>query len=143
MTTTLSAVQTAERYLAGWNAHDGDAVAACFAAGGTYVDPTLPGPLPREAITGYVAAVLTALPDLHFATEDVGNDGGRVYARWRMQGTWTGPMPGLPEPTGQRCDLPGIDVIEVGPDGITRVVGYFDQQTFAEQIGLRLEVHPA
>jgi hypothetical protein len=36
-----------------------------------------------------------------------------------------------------------MDVIEVGPDGITRVMGYFDQETFAVQVGLRVEVVPA
>ncbi|MGY1730311.1 ester cyclase [Geodermatophilus sp. SYSU D01045] len=140
MTTTIDAAELAERYLRGWNDHDGDAVAATFAEGGTYVDPNLPEPLPKVAIAGYVAALVTAMPDLAFVIEDIGSDGSRVYARWRLQGTWSGPMPGLPEPTGGRCDLPGIDVIEVGADGVTRVVGYFDQKTFAEQLGLRADL---
>ena len=142
MTTTTTAAETAERYLRGWNDHDGAAVAAVFADGGTYVDPTLPGPLPKAAMSGYVAALVAALPDLVFAVEDVVGEGSRAYLRWRLQGTWRGPMPGLPEPTGRRCDLPGVDLVEVGPDGITSVVGYFDQKTFAEQLGLRVEVAP-
>ncbi|MGY1653387.1 ester cyclase [Geodermatophilus sp. SYSU D01119] len=140
MTTTTTAAELAERYLRGWNEHDGAAVAACFADGGTYVDPTLPGPLPKAAIGEYVAALTAAIPDLAFVADDVVSDGRRVCAPWRMQGTWTGPMPGLPEPTGRRCDLPGIDLITVGEDGITGVVGYFDQKTFAEQLGLRVDV---
>ncbi len=60
----------------------------------------------------------------------------RVVMPWRMHGTNTGPLPGVPEPTRRTCDLPGVDVITVGPDGILSVVGYFDQKTFAEQLGL-------
>ncbi|MGY1684475.1 ester cyclase [Geodermatophilus sp. SYSU D00867] len=142
MTTTLSAAELAERYLRGWNDHDGDAVAATFADGGTYADPTLPEPLPKTAIASYVSALVAAFPDLVFALEDVSSEGSRVYARWRMQGTNSGVVPGLPAPTERRCDLPGIDAIEVGPDGITRVVGYFDQKTLLEQLGMRVDVVP-
>jgi hypothetical protein len=34
----------------GWNDHDGAAVTDLFALDGTYVDPTLPGPLSEEGI---------------------------------------------------------------------------------------------
>jgi hypothetical protein len=43
--------------------------------------------------------------------------------------------PDLPEPTGRRCDVPGLDVMTVGPEGITSIVGYFDQKTFTDQLG--------
>ncbi|WP_369253310.1 ester cyclase [Geodermatophilus amargosae] len=142
MTTTLTAVELAEQYLRGWNEHDGEAVAALFADGGTYVDPTLPEPLPKAALAGYVTALVAAFPDLVFVMEDVVGEGSRAYVRWRLQGTNSGPMPGLPEPTGGSCDLPGIDVVEVGADGITSVVGFLDQKTFLEQLGLRMDVVP-
>ncbi|SNS42307.1 conserved hypothetical protein, steroid delta-isomerase-related [Geodermatophilus saharensis] len=140
--TSLLAAETAERYTRAWNAHDGAEVAACFAEDGTYLDPTLPVPLPRAAVAGMVAGLVAAFPDLVFAGEDLAVDGNRVFARWRLQGTNTGPLPGLPQPTGARCDLPGIDVITVDDTGITSVVGYFDQKTFAEQLGLRALVVP-
>jgi steroid delta-isomerase-like uncharacterized protein len=142
MTTTLTAVELAEQYLRGWNEHDGEAVAATFTDGGTYADPTLPEPLPKAAIAGFVSALVSALPDLVFISEDVVGEGPRAYLRWRLQGTNTGLLPGLPAPTGRRVDLPGVDVIEVGPDGITSLVGYFDQKTFLEQFGLRMDVVP-
>ncbi len=140
--TTPTVTETVERYLHGWNAHDGEAVAASFADEGTYADPTLPDALPRAAIPGYVTALVTAFPDLVLAPGDVVVQGDRVCAPWRLQGTNTGPMPGLPRPTGRRCDLPGVDVLTVGPEGITSAVGYFDQKTFVEQLGLRALVVP-
>ena len=136
MTRTTTAAETAERYLRGWNDHDGDAVTATFAESGTYADPTLPAPLPKAAIAGYVSGLTEAIPDLVFVADEFVVDGDRVVIPWRMQGTNAGPMPGLPEPTGRRCDLPGVDVVTVGPHGIDSVVGYFDQKTFLEQLGL-------
>jgi steroid delta-isomerase-like uncharacterized protein len=136
-------LEIAQAYFEAWNAHDGAAVLATFDRAGTYVDPTLPGPIGGEHIAGYVAGLAAAFPDLTFAIEDVVVDGDRVIGRWRMRGTNTGPLPGTPEPTGGTCDLPGIDVITVGEGGITSVVGYFDQKTFVEQLGLQAIVVPA
>lgn len=129
-------------YLAGWNTHDGGAVAATFAPGGTYVDPTLPGRLPGEAVGMYVDGLVSAFPDLAFHVEGMWASGERVTVQWRMRGTNTGLLPGAPQPTGGTVDLPGVDVITVGPDGITEVVGYFDQKTMVEQLGLQALVMP-
>jgi hypothetical protein len=60
-----------------------------------------------------------------------------------MRGTNTGLLPGIPDPTGATCDLPGIDVITIGDAGIVSVVGYFDQKTFVEQLGLQALIVPA
>ncbi|MBC3192909.1 nuclear transport factor 2 family protein [Pseudonocardia sp. C8] len=148
MTDTIPAVssaplQLAQAYFDAWNAHDGIAVVGTFAPAGTYLDPTLPGPIGGDHLAGYVGGLVAAFPDLRFALEDVAVDGDRVIGRWRMQGTNTGPLPGAPEPTGGTCDLPGVDVITVGEGGITSVVGYFDQKTFVEQLGLQALVVPA
>lgn len=135
-------IKVAQAYLQGWNDHDGAAVARLFAPDGTYVDPTLPGPLSGEAIAEYVVRLVAAFPDLTFAVEAISVDGDRVTVQWRMQGTNTGPFPEAPRPTGGRCDLRGVDVITVGADGITSVVGYFDQKTFTEQLGLQVLIVP-
>lgn len=142
-TVGLAPQEVARAYLQAWNDHDGAAVRALFAADGTYVDPTLPAPIGGEGVGMYVQGLAASFPDLAFVVEDITADGGTVYARWRMQGTNTGPLPGSPEPTGGRCDLPGLDVITVGSSGITSVVGYFDQKTFIEQLGLQAIVVPA
>ena len=68
------------------------------------------------------------------AVEGVVVAGDRLTMQWRMLGTHAGPLPGFPEPTGGRCDLPGVDVMTLGPDGIRSIVGYFDRQTLVEQL---------
>lgn len=57
-----------------------------------------------------------------------------------MQGTFAGPLPGAPGPTGATFDLPAVDVITVAPEGIVSVIGYFDQKTFMEQLGLQVVI---
>ncbi|MBV8993861.1 MAG: nuclear transport factor 2 family protein [Pseudonocardiales bacterium] len=127
--------KVAHAYFQAWNDHDGADVAALFAPDGTYIDPTLPGPLSGRDIATYVTRLVATYPDLAFVVERISVDGDQATAQWRMQGTNTGPFNGIPEPTGGICDLPGVDLITVGARGITSVVGYFDQKTLAEQLG--------
>lgn len=140
--TPPSPAAVAAAFVAGWNDHDPAAVRRLFAGDGTYVDPLLPGPLTGEAIATHVDGLVTAFPELRFAVEDVTVGSRRVIVAWRMRGTNTGPLPGVPEPTGGSCDLPGVHVVTVGPGGIASVVGYFDRQTLAEQLGMRVVLVP-
>ena len=66
---------------------------------------------------------------------------GRVVAEWMMKGTNTGAFQGLP-PTGRTIALPGIDMIELGADGIETVTGYFDTRAVPEQLRLQVLVQP-
>lgn len=132
-----------EAYLAGWDAHDGAAVAALVT--GTYADPTLAEPVRGPALAGLVDGLAAAFPDLRFDTDGppvVGDD--RVVVTWRMRGTNDGaPLPGAPAPTGGTVDLPGVDVFTFDGDRLRDVRGYFDQQTFLEQLGLKVVVTAA
>ena len=74
-------LEIAQAYFEAWNAHDGAAVRATFDRAGTYVDPTLPGPIGAEHIVGYVAGLIAAFPDLNFVIENVVVDGDRVIGR--------------------------------------------------------------
>ena len=125
-----------ESYFAGWNAHDGAAVAA--SVGTSYIDPTLPAPVSGADLAGYVDALCAAFPDLAFVHEGTHVAGGVVTAQWRMQGTNDGaPLPGAPAPTGGTIDFPGVDVITTVDGRVDTVVGYFDQKLFLEQLGLQ------
>jgi predicted ester cyclase len=132
----------AEAYFAAWNAHDGAAVAALVT--GTYVDPTLPGPIAGDDLVAYVAGLCAAFPDLAFVPEPPLVDGSTVVGRWRMTGTNDGaPLPGAPAPTGGRIDLAGLDVVTTRDGQVVDVVGYFDQKAFVEQLGLQAIIAPA
>ena len=133
-------VDQVESYFRTWNDHDASALARFFSEGATYQDPIVPAPLTGEAVVGYAGALWVAFPDLAFLTEETTAEGDRVVVTWPMTGTNTGPFPGLPGPTGAAVDLPGIDVITVGDDGIISVVGYFDQLTLFGQLGVPVQI---
>jgi heme-degrading monooxygenase HmoA/predicted ester cyclase len=138
----VPAEELALAYIRAWNAHDGAAVAA--AVTGSYVDPTLPAPLRGDALAAMVDGLCAAFPDLRFEeTAPPLVAGDRMVLQWRMRGTNSGAaLPGAPAPTGGTVDLPGVDVVTLAEGGIVDVVGYFDQKSFVEQLGLQVHLTP-
>ncbi len=137
-----NSLQVAQRYFDAWNRHDSAAIVAVFAEGGTYTDPTTPGPLTGAAIGANAEALWAAFPDLSFETGSVTqNDSGLVSAEWRMKGTNAGSFNGLP-PTGIAIELPGADFIRVEGDKIRSVQGYFDSAAVPRALGLDVIIQP-
>jgi steroid delta-isomerase-like uncharacterized protein len=143
MTAPRHSLSLVEPYFDAWNARDPEAVAAAFAEGGTYTDPTVAGPpLTGTAIADHARALLAAFPDLSF--EMLGGqraDGGQVITQWLMHGTNTGPWNGQP-PAGRPVTMRGVDVSTVAAGKITSVEGYFDRQNMAEQLGFQMRPLP-
>jgi steroid delta-isomerase-like uncharacterized protein len=138
----MDPITLCSRYFDAWNRHDAHAIAATFAPGGTYRDPTTPGPIGGDALRGHVEALWTAFPDLAFeigAAHRVGDE--RVHAEWTMTGTHTGSRNGLP-PTGRAVQLDGVDTFNVGVQGIRSVRGFFDSAELPRQLGLDVIVQP-
>ena len=131
----------AQQYLDAWNAHDGDAIVRTFAPGGTYCDPTI-AEISGEEIAANAKRLWDAFEDLSFAIVSIAETGpGRVVAEWIMKGRNTGSFMGLP-PTGRPVSVPGVDVIEIGTEGIKSVQGYFDSRAVPDQLGLQVIVQP-
>lgn len=134
-------IDRARQYLDAWNAHDADAIGRTFATDGTYEDPTT-GRIPGAALGGVATGLWSAFPDLHFEVVSLAEAGpDRIAAEWMMQGTNSGSFQGLP-PSGRTVSLPGVDIIDVGADGIRSVRGYFDTRALPEQLGLQVLVQP-
>jgi steroid delta-isomerase-like uncharacterized protein len=137
MTSAEQRIKLMNGYVEAWQRRDAEAVRACFAKDGIYVNPAVPDGLSGDAITAMVDGSLAGFSDLSFemvAMLTADPDGGVM--QWIMHGTNDGPAaPGL-EATGKRVALPGCNVFRIGPQGITRCDVYFDQATFAAQLGL-------
>lgn len=135
-------LQAARRYFDAWNRHDALAIVATFAGGGTYADPTTPGPLSGPAIGAYAEGLWTAFPDLSFEIQSLNQDDtGLVSAEWLMKGINQGSFNGLP-PTGVSVALSGADFIRVDGDRIRSVQGYFDSAALPRALGLDVIVQP-
>jgi len=82
---------------------------------------------------------IKAMPDSRMDVTAIIESGNRVVVEGAYSGTHTGPL-GTPQgevpPTGRKLKLPLCDVIEVAAGRITRISAYYDQMTFAAQLGL-------
>jgi steroid delta-isomerase-like uncharacterized protein len=104
----MNAQTLVQRYFAGWNNHDAAEIVGTFANGGTYADPTTPGPLTGDSIGQNAAQLWAAFPDVRFEIRShMASADGRFAAEWIMSGTNTGPFAGLP-PTGRKVVLNGV-----------------------------------
>jgi steroid delta-isomerase-like uncharacterized protein len=90
----------------------------------------------REAVRRFFHAQVAAFPDLVMTPEDVIDGGERVVARVRLTGTHRGPFMGL-EPTGRTVDVPLIDIMRFGDDGLAHEHwGVFDALGMLRQLGV-------
>jgi len=70
------------------------------------------------------------------------DSGDQVVVEGVYSGTHTGPLgtpQGVVPATGKKLSLPLCDVFEVAAGRITRIRAYYDQMTFAAQLGLMPE----
>jgi len=124
-----------ERAVEAFNGQDLDAMMAQFATGGTYADPVEEDGISGDEIREYCADLFVAFPDLHVEVDRVVADEDATAYQCTFTGTHGGPMQGIP-PTGRSISVPAVTVITLSDDGITSWRDYWDQQTFAEQLGL-------
>ncbi len=92
-----------------------------------------------EAFVDFARAFHVGFPDARLESRLIVAEGDRAMVEGAYIGTHTGPMAGpggaIP-PTGRRLDLPFCDVFEARGGRITAHRVYYDQATFAEQLGL-------
>ncbi len=138
----MDPIALCNRYFQAWMRRDMTAILAAFSPGGTYRDPTTPGPIGGDALREHVARLWAAFPDLTFELGAVQRAGdSQVHGQWTMTGCNLGSLNGLP-PTGKSVRLDGIDVIDLGADGIRGVRGFFDSAELPRQLGLDVIVQP-
>jgi predicted ester cyclase len=96
----------------------------------------LPGLEPgKDGVKQMFRMYRAAFPDLRLEAEDVLANGDTVVARARATGTHQGEFMGLP-PTGNRIDVPLIDIIRFGDDGLAvEHWGVLDALGMMQQLG--------
>jgi len=102
---------------------------------------------PRRAVVDIPAdAVAQAFPDSRLEVHTLIEAGNRVVVEGAYAGTHTGPLAspqGTVPPTGRTLALPYCEVFEVSAGRIASKHVYYDQMTFAAQLGLLPELAPA
>jgi steroid delta-isomerase-like uncharacterized protein len=129
--------EIAERYMAAWNSHDPDAVAAFFAPDAVYDDrgagEVAEG---RDAIRAHVRAVFEAFPDLRFEVVRLAHGDNFTCAEWTCRMTHRGQLSGL-APTGRSLESAGVDVATLRSDGaIAHLVSFYDGAAIMRGLGV-------
>jgi predicted ester cyclase len=88
-----------------------------------------------DAWTQFVAALLTAFPDLQFTIEEQVGSGDRIAFRWHATGTHTGPLGAAP-PTGRSVSLDGLIVDHLLGGRVVERWEQWDQPGMLTQLGL-------
>jgi len=125
------------------NAGDVDGFAELLAD--DFVDhEELPGLAPtKEGVKAFFRMYTAAFPDLRMVVEDVVTNGEKVVARVRATGTHRGELMGMPA-TGKAVDVPLIDIIRFGNDGLAAEHwGVFDTMAMMQQLGAVPDGPPA
>lgn len=139
MTNDETAIRTAERLAAAWNARDLEGVLALLAEDVVWDDPAMPAPAEgREAVRRFSESVLRAFPDFHFEIRYpicVAADGSRCAVPWRITATGTGYLepPGF-APTNRRVEFEGVDLLEFQGQRVSRIDTLFNPLLPAEQL---------
>ncbi len=129
------------RYIEGWNALDGDALAALCTEDVVWDEAILPRNLVgREEVRAYIEACREAMPDFHAvalgepciaATEPKALVPLRITATVRGTWSWTGLRA-----TGGRMDIPIIDEWTFRGELLSHYRTYYDTLDFCRQIGV-------
>ncbi|HEY3606719.1 MAG TPA: ester cyclase [Pseudonocardiaceae bacterium] len=78
------------------NGHHGDHAATYFTADMQWHGGTVGTVAGRDNVAGLMTTVVTSLPDLHAAPQDIVAKGDEVVVRLVVTGTQTGPLLGIP-----------------------------------------------
>ncbi len=122
----------ARDWVAAWNSHDADAVAAVFTSDAFYEDVPFGLKVHGTAqIHDFAQFFFTVVPDLHVEYLDSTIKGGHGTIEWIFSGTDKGIYS-----TGKTFSVRGVAVIEVHGGKISRNSDFYDLATILRELGL-------
>lgn len=92
-------------------------------------------PMDREAWRQFVGVYMNAFPDVHFTTKTVIAEGDLVLHDWRVTGTQTGELMGIPA-TGRAIDIGGASIYRVHDGRMVEGWSLYDRVGMNQQLGL-------
>ena len=129
--------RTSDALYAGWNAHDADAVAACYAPDAEVIDATS-GIIThgRASIRAVAEGRLAGFAEYELTRETLLIDGMQGAESWCMRGTHTGDYDGL-APTGRHVAVKGSTLSTYDAAGfIVRDTHYVNVLGLLQQLGI-------
>ena len=131
--------QAIARYNEAWNAHDLDALMAMHAPDMVFENHTAGESAEGEAVRGHIGSIFETWPDIRFESRRTYVRDGLVVQEWTATATHANPMRRgdlEAEPTGNRVEWRGIDVIPFEDGLVKRKDVYSDSVSILRQVGL-------
>jgi steroid delta-isomerase-like uncharacterized protein len=127
------------RYNQAWNDHDLDAIVSMHAPDMVFENHTAGESAQGEEVREHIGAIFESWPDLHFETRRLYVRDGVVTQEWTASATHSNTMRRgdlVAEPTGERIEWRGVDVIPYEGGLIKRKDVYSDSVSILRQVGL-------
>ncbi len=128
-----------ERYNEAWNDHDLDAIMALHAPDMVFDNHTAGESAEGEAVRAHIGSIFETWPDIEFTTRRLYVRQGLVVQEWTAVATQTKTMRRgdlVAEPTGERVEWDGLDVIPFEGGLVKRKDVYSDSVSILRQVGL-------
>jgi steroid delta-isomerase-like uncharacterized protein len=128
-----------ERYNAAWNAHDLDAIMAMHAPDMVFDNHTAGESASGEEARAHIGSIFATWPDIAFTTRRLYVREGLVVQEWTAAATHSQTMRRgdlVAEPTGNRVEWDGLDVIPFENGLVKRKDVWSDSVSILRQVGL-------
>jgi hypothetical protein len=127
------------RYNDAWNAHDLDAIMAMHAPDMVFDNHTAGESASGEEARGHIGSIFETWPDIAFITRRLYVRDGLVVQEWTAAATHAKTMRRgdlVAEPTGERVEWDGLDVIPFEGGLVKRKDVWSDSVSILRQVGL-------
>jgi steroid delta-isomerase-like uncharacterized protein len=131
--------QTIARYNDAWNAHDLDAIMAMHAPDMVFENHTAGESAQGDAVREHIGSIFETWPDIRFEGRRTYARDGLVVQEWTAIATHSNSMRRgdlEAEPTGNRVEWRGVDVIPFEDGLVKRKDVYSDSVSILRQVGL-------
>jgi steroid delta-isomerase-like uncharacterized protein len=132
--------QAIGRYNDAWNDHDLDAIISMHSPDMVFENHTAGESAEgHDQVRKHIGAIFESWPDLHFETRRLYVRDGVVTQEWTASATHSNTMRRgdlVAEPTGERIEWRGVDVIPYEDGLIKRKDVYSDSVSILRQVGL-------
>ena len=128
-----------DRYNAAWNEHDLEAIMEMHAPDMVFENHTAGESAEGEAARTHIGSIFETWPDIAFTTRRLYVREGLVVQEWTATATHTKTMRRgdlTAEPTGNRVEWDGLDVIPFENGLVKRKDVYSDSVSILRQVGL-------
>jgi len=127
------------RYNEAWNSHDLDAIMSMHAPDMVFENHTAGESAQGADVRAHIGSIFESWPDLRFETRRLYVRDGVVTQEWTASATHANTMRRgdlVAEPTGQKIEWRGVDVIPYEDGLIKRKDVYSDSVSILRQVGL-------